>query len=234
MKSRSLRAGVSATIAVLAALLLAATVGAGSASAHPFGKNGYVYACYKVKGKNRGALRVVRHARKCKRMRGWRRMSWSALGFSGPAGARGSQGSTGQSGPAGERGPQGEAGTQGAAGEIEKSLIETVQTQSLQIDELTNEVSSLTGSVTSLVSELTDQELELASLTGQVSSLTSELVNLEGTVEGACTQISEVTDQSDELTEAVAGLSLNGTLEALGGLLEVPALPATLGTFECS
>lgn len=72
---------------------------AGTASAAPLGKNGKIYACYKVKGKPKGALRVVRGAKaRCKR--GERKVTWSAVA-SGESSGQGSQGQSGASGSAG-------------------------------------------------------------------------------------------------------------------------------------
>lgn len=227
MHSAGLRHGSTAATVALAIALLAMTAGAGSASARPPAKNplakhGVIYACFKVKGKNRGALRVVGHPRRCRKLRGWHRTAWSAAGLPGSQGSQGAAGAngSGQQGPQGPPGPKGDSGEQGVAGTVEKSLIETIQTQSLQIDELTDEVSTLTGQVTSLV--------------GDVGVLEGDVGDLEGTVDSACTQLELVTDQTDSLLTAVGGLSLNGALEVLGGLLEIPTLPAALGAFECN
>jgi hypothetical protein len=182
--------------------------GANAASTQHFGKNGVVYACYKAKGKNRGALRVVGRPAACRKLRGWRRMSWHSDGSARATGDTGGSGTAGAPGApvAGQRGSAGPAGTegsQGAPGEVEKSLIETVQTQTTQIQGLSEEVTNLTG----------------------------ELTSLEATVQSTCAQLTALTDQSDELVEGVAGISLSGVV---GGLLEVPPLPEPLGSFECT
>jgi hypothetical protein len=45
--------------------------------------------------------------------------------------------------------------------------------------------------------------------------------------------VDAVTDRADELRSATAGLDVNATLQTLGGALEIPVLPAALGTFSC-
>lgn len=211
VKAARLRIGAIATAAAMVAALLAMTVGAGSASARPAAKNplskdGVIYACYKVKGKERGALRVVRHPRACRKLRGWHRTAWSAIdsfGVSGQHGAAGANGGGGPPGPQGAPGQSGEPGQQGVAGTVEQSLIETIQTQSLQIDELTEQVTTLTGDVTVL---------------GE-------------TVEDVCGQVSDVTEQTDLLAGVIGGISLDTLLAVL---LEVPPLPAALGEYDCA
>ena len=75
---------------VLAALLL---VCAPAASAHKIvGHDGKIHACYKVKGKPRGALRAVRGRAKCRR--GERKVAWPVRG-AGQTGASGAAGSPG-------------------------------------------------------------------------------------------------------------------------------------------
>lgn len=172
-------------LSLLAALLMVGSADAATKKGRPFSqKSGVVYACYKVKGKNRGTVRVVKRPRACKRLRGWRRMSWSATGHSGPAGATGVAGTAGQQGIAG---PQGSEGAAGPAGVVEKSLVETVELQTVQIQELTSQVSTLTG----------------------------QLTTLEATVGSVCTQLTAVTDGFDGLVGAVAGISLIGGIGVL-------------------
>jgi hypothetical protein len=77
-------------VALVTVLLLA--VLAGSASAHKIvGRDGKIHACYKVKGKPRGALRAVRGRAKCRR--GERKVAWTVAGAqSGAAGLAGAPG----------------------------------------------------------------------------------------------------------------------------------------------
>lgn len=85
-------------VLLAASLLLFAW--AGEAAARPLvGKDGKIHACYKVKGKPRGALRVVKN-RKARCRRGERKVAWTVVGATGQPGfpgAHGSQGSTGAS-----------------------------------------------------------------------------------------------------------------------------------------
>jgi hypothetical protein len=172
------------------------------------GRDGNIHACYVAKGKHKGALRVVTSASSCKRRRGERPLSWS---LSGPTGAPG-QGSAGERGANGAQGPDGSEGFQGPAGQLEKSVVETIQTQSKEINGLTQQVTGLTQEVTSLEGVIT---------------------TVEGTLATACTQLSDTTAQVDTLQGALGNLSLNSLLLGLGGGLNIPILPAPLGAFSC-
>jgi len=187
-------------------MLVALIAATGSASASsPIGRDGVVHACYIVKGKKKGTIRVVPRAASCKKRDGQRAIAWSMGGPDGTKGAVGPQGAGSTPGSSGTNGANGVAGVLGPADQIEKSVLETIQTQSTVIDELTQ----------------------------QVTTLETSLVGVEGTLEGACTQLTNVTKQTGLLEGVVGNLSLNGTLLGLGGLLNVPALPTPLGTFAC-
>lgn len=241
MNRVSLRIGVIVSVAALSVLCLS-TAGVATA-AQPFAKDGVVHACVKAKGKNRGALRVVPTAGGCKRLRGWRPVSWSANGSSGAAGQNGSQGtggSSGAQGPQGNSGPEGKEGQQGVTGQVEKSLVDTIQTQSVKIDELTDEVTDLTGEVLNLEGDLGDLsgglagvEGGLGDLEGEVTNLTGGLVDLEGTVGETCSQLTTLTGQADEIVDGVSTLELNNALKLINALITFPNLPGPLGTFEC-
>jgi hypothetical protein len=95
---------VALPLALLAALLsfLAWT---GEATARPLvGKDGKIYACYKVKGKPRGALRVVK-SRKARCRRGERKVAWTVAGATGQAGPQGPHGSHGGPGASAQQAP---------------------------------------------------------------------------------------------------------------------------------
>jgi hypothetical protein len=201
----SFKLGATATVVALCALVLS-TAGVGTAAAKPLGSNGVIYACFKAKGKNKGALRVVSSPNGCRKLRGWRPMSWSANSSTGSSGQSGGEGTRGELGQPGPKGDTGTEGKQGTAGQVEKSLTETIQSQTVQINGLTKQVTDLTGDVT----------------------------DLEKTVGDACDQLEVLTGRSDELLGAIGGLSVNNALQILGGLLEIPTLPAALGTFECT
>jgi hypothetical protein len=83
------------------ALLLAGLCGSASAKRHPLiGKDKRIHACYRVKGKPKGALRAVRSRRtRCKR--GERKVAWSVATAPAALGSTGSQGGAGGDGAAG-------------------------------------------------------------------------------------------------------------------------------------
>lgn len=214
-------------ICVAGAALLALVAGSGAASAQPYAANGVVSACYKAKGKSKGALRLVKSTRSCKRARGWRPVAWSAAGpqgAPGPSSAAGQASPTGTPGPEGPPGPQGEQGSPGIVGGVEQSLLDTIEDQAAQIAALTDQVNSLTG--------------DLGDVEGLVTGLTGDLGDLEGVVDGACDQLGLVTERSDELLSTLENSSIGGTLPIVGsvvGLLQLTltGLPETpLGSFE--
>ena len=80
-------------IAVLALLVVAPP----ASPRKVVGRDGKIHACYRVKGKPKGALRVVR-SRKARCHRGERKVSWAVAAVSGSAGADGAQGAAGSPG----------------------------------------------------------------------------------------------------------------------------------------
>ncbi len=146
-------------VAVIAILVTSAS------AASPVGKGGKVNACYQVKGKEKGSMRVVagKHCR-----RGERRLAWSLAGPQGAvaAEARGPQGSAGAEGPPGPRGLEGADGASGNA-------VTTLETK----------VTSLESEVTDLTSDLTDVEGALGDVCEQTEALNSQ-VNLVGAAIG--------------------------------------------------
>ncbi|HWM62582.1 MAG TPA: hypothetical protein VNP96_01175 [Solirubrobacterales bacterium] len=117
---------------------------AGPAAAAPVAEDGRIYACYKVKGKPKGAMRVITKAKKrCRR--GERKVVWSAVSANGAEGAAGRQG---------------QPGAQGSTGSDETTL-------QAKIDSLTLRVEGLEDSL-ALVDELCDQT---AVLTSQANAL---------------------------------------------------------------
>src|SRR5258708_733720 len=92
-------------MSALAAAMLLVGLCSTSYAASPVSKDGTIHACYKVKGKSKGTLRVVGAQKRCKR--GERKVVWSASG-------QGSQsGGAGQNGQNGSSGGQGQTGTSG-------------------------------------------------------------------------------------------------------------------------
>jgi len=116
-------------LASIAALLSLAVllVGFGAtASGAPMGKDGKLYACYKVKGKPKGAMRVVPGAKaRCKR--GERKVVWSVAGSISQAGANGQAGGGGQ---------QGESGSTATSSSNEAALKTEVAGLKLQVEGL--------------------------------------------------------------------------------------------------
>ena len=58
-------------------------------------------------------------------------------------------------------------------------------------------------------------------------------IGLTPVVQGLCTQTGTLTGRLNLLEGALGGLSLNGVLTTLGGLLNIPALPGALPAFSC-
>ena len=199
-------------LALLAAAALCAAVIVGGASGALVGKNGRVYACYKAKGKRKGAVRLV--AKKAKCHKGEKKVSW---GVSGPSGEGGENGQNGENGVGGEGGAGGEKG---------------LSTQGLE-----KQVQSLTSKLTSLESVL--KGISPGDLTGMLSKLQGisptqlqEAVASVTKVTALCSQTSKLTSQSNSLRETIGGLNVIGGLPALE-LEEVVPLPNPLSSFAC-
>lgn len=121
----------SAGLLAIVALISVAFVG--TAAAAPIAKNGKVNACYRVKGKAKGAMRVVPANKKCRR--GERKLAWNVAGPAGPAGKAGAQGAAGANGQAGATGPQGSGN--------EAALQAKIAGLNLQVEGLEDMVGSL-------------------------------------------------------------------------------------------
>ncbi len=143
-----------------AAILLFSLIGtAGAAS--PVGKDGKIHACYRVKGKPKGAMRIVPASQKrCKR--GERKVAWSATSMTGAPGVNGTAGTTGSS-------QAGSNGSNGADGSNEAVLKTQVASLNLKVDGLEKVLGDVTnGQLTEavdtlpLVEELCTQNEELA------------------------------------------------------------------------
>lgn len=154
-------------------ILLLAGLG-GSAIAGPVKKDGKIYACYKVKGKPRGAMRVLFKGKRCKR--GERRVAWIAAS---------SAHATQQSG---SNGQPGSTGQQGTAGEGDSELSARVNDLNLKVEGLeailkgvTNEDLAKAVAATPLVEEVCGQ---VSTLTSQSNLLGEELDSLVGILDG--------------------------------------------------
>ena len=184
------------TVAVLLALAGLA-LAARPAAAAPIGSDGVVHACYKAKGKPKGALRVVKPGKACKAKKGEKAIAWTVFGSPGTTGSTGSTGSSGA--PA----------TTAATKSDLVALLGLIQQQAALIDSLTGQLDALGLDIDALTSQL-----------GLVSDL--------------CDQLSAVTTQANALRTVISGIGLNGVLTALGGLLQIPALPGALDPFSCA
>jgi hypothetical protein len=204
-------------LALLAAAALCAAVIVGEASgASLVGKNGRVYACYKAKGKRKGAVRLVAKNGKCRK--GEKKVSWSVAGPAGTSGENGSNGENGTGGEGGNGGEKGSAGTQ------------TTQTLEKQVQSLTSKLASLEsvlkginpGDLSGMLSKL--QGISPTQLQEAVASVTK--------VNALCSQATELTNQSNSLGKTIGGLGLLGNLPPLELTKAVP-IPTPLSTFAC-
>lgn len=196
-----------------AAILLFALVGtAGAAS--PVGKDGKIHACYRVKGKPKGSLRIVPAKQKrCKR--GERKVSWSASSTTGMPGVNGTTGTT-----AGGR--SGSSGTNGTNG-TEAALKSQIAALNLKLEGLEGILSGLTNNkllgAVDAVKGLTNSDL-------------TEAVQAVPVVEQLCTQSSDLTEQANLLTKGLTEeVSLGGVLP-VGLLLNLPTI-SELNGFTC-
>jgi hypothetical protein len=198
-------------LALLAATALCAALIVGEASAAKLvGKDGKVYACYKAKGKRKGAVRLVAEKGKCHK--GEKKVSWSVTGPSGESGTGGENGTAGEGGAGGEKGA---TATQG----------------------LEKQVQSLTGKVTQLESVLkgiTNTELlgALGKLQGVSGAGLQEAVAKVPVVNTLCKQSGLLTTQANALDTALGGFELGGTIPPLLHLI-TPMVPQPLESFSC-
>ncbi len=129
---------------LLAIVALVSVAFVGTASAAPIAKNGKVNACYRVKGKAKGAMRVVPADKKCRR--GERKLAWNVAGPAGAAGKAGSEGAAGAAGQAGATGPQGSSN--------EAALQAKIAGLNLQVEGLEDMVGSLCTQANALPTEV--------------------------------------------------------------------------------
>jgi hypothetical protein len=195
-----------AAIALLASgLLLVGLCGSASAKRHPLvGKDNKIHACYRVKGKPKGALRVVRSPRaRCRR--GERKVAWSV------AASTGAVGSTGQAGAGGS------VGASGSAGSNEAVLKE-------QIGALTQRVVTLEGILLGITNE--DLTGALATLQGLDNEDLLGAVSAVPMLTSACTTLVE---QSNDMAGGVEGLVdvLTG-VPLLGDIFDGVEVPTAL------
>jgi hypothetical protein len=193
---------------VLCALLLFTASPAAAASL--VGKDGQIHACYKVKGKGKGTLRVVRSAKvKCPKR--WKKVSWYAAGQAGP------QGQSGAPGSPGETGTNGGSGLPGTTGTVTVKALED------KVTELLTKVQSLETILKGI------DNTQLKEAIGAIADVKA----LESAVGSLCSQSSTLTSHLNSVESALGGLSLNAVLTTLGGALNIPTLPGPLSSFSC-
>jgi hypothetical protein len=206
------------TTARLGALALAVAlclfVAAPASAARIVGKDGKVHACYKLRGKAKGSVRLVAKKAKCRK--GERRVAWNAVGQKGGAGETGE----------GDPGSTGEGGGPGATG---TAALEK------QVSALTSKVSALEG----VLKGVTNGDLTglLSKLQGVSGTQLQDAIKSVANVNALTTQVGALCSQGKALTDQTQGLGTAiKTAEVLGlaGLsLLAPNLPTALPDFAC-
>ena len=168
-------------VALLAGAALCSMVLAGGAgAARLVGKDGKVYACYRTKGKAKGAVRLVAKHKKCRK--GEKKISWNVTG---------QRGESGQDGESAAGGEPGEAGGPGAPGLQQ------------QVSALTSKVSALEGVLKGVTN--TDLTGVLSKLQGISATQLQETVTKIADVNALCTQAKALTTQVNSLGTALGG-----------------------------
>ncbi|MET0558033.1 MAG: hypothetical protein ABW065_05115 [Solirubrobacterales bacterium] len=174
-----------AMVGLLSAFLLTGSAGA----AAPPVKNGKITACYELRGKAKGSMRLLAGKGRCKR--GERKLSWNVVGPAGSqggAGAQGEQGTVGTAGPQGNPGAAGGTGSSGGTGSL-ASLETKVASLSVEVnalEDLLEGVSSgdLSGALGKL-NGISDTQLdEAVASVPVVSSLVPKVASVEGLLSG--------------------------------------------------
>jgi hypothetical protein len=207
------RLGALALASLAAAAICFAALVTDAGAAKLVGANGQVYACYKAKGKRKGAVHLVAKKGKCHK--GEKKVSWNTVGPQGKSGESGENGSNGANGVGGESGANGAAG---------------MQTMEKQVDQLTSKLTSLEGVLKGISNaELTGM---LAKLQGISPTQLQEAVASVTKVNALCSQTSTLTSQADKLGETIGGLKLLNVLPGVELEKAVP-LPTPLSAFAC-
>lgn len=201
----------------LGALLLVAFCG--TATAAPIGKDGVIHACYRVKGKPKGSVRVLVNA-KAHCRRGERKVAWSAV----PTGANGQSGQGGQSGQSGQGGAaggHGDAGSAGAPGSKEAELEAKVASLSLQVDGLEGLLSGIgKGDLNGLVGKVDGLEGLLGGVTdGDLSGVLGRVGGLEDVLQGIDPgDLTDVVSDVGNLEGLLDGVAPGDLTETIGAL----------------
>jgi hypothetical protein len=196
-RAPSIRLTTVAVLTALAVVLLLTWTNASASARSIVAKDGRIHACYKVKGKAKGTLRVVRSA-KARCPRGWKKTAWNAGGAPGAAGENGGNGA-GEPGSAGGNGASGTAGTNA-------------------------KVSSLESQVTELLTKLKSLESVLAGIT---NAQLKEAIGNVPVVATLCAEAKKLNEQSNGLGTALGAVNTILDPLTLLPLPTVPAaLPA--------
>ncbi len=208
-------------LTVLAVAALALGAFAATASAASPVKNGQVQACYRVKGKAKGAMRVVPAGKKCKS--GERKLAWGVTGPPGAAGEAGAKGANGANGTDGAPGQTGSAGSAGSPGSSnETALLAKIAGLTAQVEDLEGTLQGVTNS-------------DLTGAVGKLSAVSAaqltEAVKTVPVVTSLCTQANALPTQVNaSLGSALSGLSLGGTIPPLLKLTVPSLTPVTAYT----
>lgn len=194
---------------------------AGTAVAAPaIGRDGQVRACYLVKGKAKGAMRVVPMNKKCKR--GERKLAWSVAG---PQGAAGSQGSAGLQGTAGSSGANGGAGAGGSSGAAVAGLETEIASLALQVEALEDILDGVTNN---------DLTGALDTLDGLTNAELLDAVDAVPVLETICGEVSGLITQSNLLGDSVDSLVTTLTGSLLGSIFGSVDPPEALDPLTCT
>jgi hypothetical protein len=211
------------------AILLGASLSPALA-APPVASDGTISACYKVKGKPKGSMRLLVKGKRCKR--GERKVKWIAAS-SGPAGVTGD-------GNAGAQGTPGTSGQSGGDSSTEAALNAKIAALTLKVDSLEGVLDGVTnGDLTGVVSKLdgvTNSDLTGAvdAVAGLTNAQLLEAVGAVPVLESVCDQAASLTAQSNLLRGEVGDLvtTLSGSL--LGAIFGGVSLPPALDPFACA
>lgn len=211
-------------VGLFSALLLAGDAGAATSLI----KNGKINACYKVRGKAKGSMRLLAGKGHCKH--GERKLSWSVAGTTGAQGATGAQGgegSQGSTGPQGNPGAKGESGSGGGGATLANletkvaSLNAEVQAledllEGVGTGDLSGVVNKLNGITGTQLGDAVSSVPIVSSLVPKVSSVEGLLTGVgSGDLSGAVSKLSGVT--GTQLNETVGDLpGLQSTVTGLG------------------
>jgi hypothetical protein len=215
LATRGLRAAsIAAFLALLASLSL--SVGAAAAKRHALvGRDGKIHACYRVKGRPKGMVRVVRsRSHRCRR--GERRLSWSVAGGAGQSGQAGANGGGGQT----------------AVSTSKEAALETkVAGLTLQVEQLEGLVKELSGEMSGVLGRVDDLEGVLEGVDNEGLKEAVAAVPLLGEV---CEQTEALTGVTNEFGTEFQQLLTTLTGSLLGGIFGGISVPEPVAeTLSC-